>query len=114
MVKLRLYELTYEAVESPTYLNGFRRVGVDRMQAEDMLQNVVDGASKLEQDAASSEKALAMYQHVVANVGKGTGKAALADTAAWKNIENVYGNAAAASQSPDQSSTASIGESGVA
>lgn len=114
MVKLRLYELAYEAVESPTYLNGFRRVGVDRMQAEDMLQNVVDGASKLEQDAASSEKALSMYQHIVANVGKGTGEAALANTAAWKNIENVYGNAAAASRSSEQDPTGSNGESGVA
>lgn len=101
MVKLRLYELTYEAISSPTYLNGFKRVGVDEYRAQDMLRNVVRGAQALEQDVASSERAAAIYSTITNGVASGSldSEDALSNTAAWKNIQNVYGNAAAQSQS---------------
>lgn len=101
MVKLRLYELSYEAISSPTYLNGFRRVGIDEYRAQEMLRNVVSGTKALEQDAASSERATAIYETIMAGVGSGSLDAedTLVNTAAWGNIQNVYGNAAVRFQS---------------
>lgn len=84
MVKLRLYELAYQEIASPTHLNGFRRVGVERFAAEDMLDKVIEATRLLEDDAKSSEKAAAMYGAIVSG-----------ETEARANIERIYGNAAA-------------------
>lgn len=42
IVRLRLYQIVYDALGSPTYLNGFKRVGVDESQAVEAYHEVLD------------------------------------------------------------------------
>lgn len=81
MVKLRLYELVSEAVCSPTYLNGFRRAGVDEGRAADLMERVLAATKELEADVSSNEKSQSMYDAIIGSAE--TTKAA---------IESVYGN----------------------
>ena len=83
MVKLRLYQLIHEAIESPTYLNGFRRVGVEQARVEELLQKVATATAELSDDAQSSEKSQAVYDEIVNGYAS-----------AVANIEAAYGNAA--------------------
>lgn len=103
MVKLRLYELVSEAVCSPTYLNGFRRAGVEELQATDLMDRVLKATKGLEADVSSNEKSQAMYDAIVGS----------AETAK-ETIESVYGNAGvqAEASAAESKGDSSLGESG--
>lgn len=88
MVRLRLCSLINQAVSSPTYLSGFKRVGVTRDQAEELLGRATGMASSLSADADSSEKAREMCDSIIS---------AGARHAAESNISAVYGGAGATS-----------------
>lgn len=66
IVKLRVYQVAFESVSSPTYLAGFQRAGITREQAAKMLDAVQSGVESLasfrnENEAAAS----AMYDEIV-------------------------------------------------
>ncbi len=86
MVRLRLCSLINQAVTSPTYLNGFKRAGVTRDQAEELLGEATRMASALSADADSSEKARVMCDSIISDVAR---------RAAASNIATVYGSAGA-------------------
>lgn len=88
MVRLRLYQLAYEAVSSPTYLNGFRRAGVTEQQAREMLQLVLASTEALSDDVSANEKSQQMYDQIMADSAGGS-------SAAARNIDTVYGSAGA-------------------
>lgn len=100
MVRLRLYQLAYEAIASPTYLNGFRRVGVSERQARDLLDQVISATASLSSDVGANEKSQRMYDEIMAGVPSGgSGAPDASGTAAARNIETVYGSAGAAADS---------------
>ena len=111
MVKLRLYQLVYEAVGSPTYLNGFRRVGVDEYQVLDIYGKVTshfqyggegvnldpsvladfksifesheEDSKELYDAAQPNARASKIYESIQSSA-----------SATYENIVTVYGNAA--------------------
>lgn len=100
MVRLRLYQLAYEAIASPTYLNGFRRAGVSEQQARDLLDQIVSATASLGSDVGANEKSQQMYDEIMAGVPSGDAAAPdVSGTAAAKNIEKVYGSAGAVADS---------------
>ena len=86
MVRLRLCSLIHGIVSSPTYLSGLKRAGVLRESAEALLGNATMMAASLEDDAAASWKAQRMCASVISDDAR---------EAAGKNIDAVYGSAAA-------------------
>lgn len=100
MVRLRIYQLAYEAISSPTYLNGFRRAGVSEQQARELLDQVLAATASLSSDVGANEKSQQMYDEIVGDVIRPDGT--LGDTsasAAARNIETVYGSVGAAAES---------------
>ncbi len=104
MVRLRLCSLINQAVASPTYLSGFKRAGVTRDQAEDLLGKATRMASALSTDADSSEKARAMRDSIISDAAR---------RAAESNISVVYGSAGAASAQRNASAQADARAEGV-
>lgn len=92
MVRLRLYQLAYEAVASPTYLSGFRRAGVSEAQARELLEQVLSATRGLASDVSANEKSQQMYDEIMADGSAGA-------SAAEKNIETVYGSVGAMTES---------------
>lgn len=86
MVRLRLCSLIHGIVSSPTYLSGLKRAGVLRESAEALLGNATMMAASLEDDAAASWKAQRMCASVISDDAR---------EVAGKNIDAVYGSAAA-------------------
>lgn len=99
MVRLRLYQLAYEAMASPTYLNGFRRAGVSEQQARELLSDVLNSTAALASDVGANEKSQEMYEEIVGDVVDSAG--ALGDvssSAAAQNIDAVYGSVGATAE----------------
>lgn len=96
MVRLRLYQLIYEAISSPTYLNGFRRAGVTEKQAHELLENVLLSTAELSDDVGANEKSQEMYDEIVGDVVSPSGRISdVSGSAAYRNINTVYGSAGA-------------------
>lgn len=100
MVRLRLYQLIYEAIASPTYLNGFRRAGVEEQQARDLLERVLRATASLSSDVSANEKSQEMYDEIVGDVIQGDGTLGdVSASAASRNIDTVYGSVGASAES---------------
>lgn len=65
MVRLRLYELVYEAIVSPTYMKGFERVGVTEEAANSLLDSIERDTRSLKDQAAQNELSKSMYDSIV-------------------------------------------------
>ena len=86
MARLRLCSLINQAVSSPTYLNGFRRAGVARDQAQALLAKATQMAEGLAREAASSQKARRICDSIVSEGAR---------AAAAENIARAYESAGA-------------------
>lgn len=90
IVQLRLYQVAFEVVASPTYLAGLMRAGVSQGEAEMLLSTVKARVDGLADFASSNAPAAgAMYEEVEAGYG---GAAA--------NIDRTYGGPVAALSAP--------------
>ena len=111
MVRLRLYQLIYEAIASPTYLNGFRRVGVSQRQAEDLLERVLISTASLSDDVGANEKSQEMFDEIVGDIVTASGGISdVSASAASRNIDTVYGSVGA--QAEAGSASGAEGEEG--
>lgn len=100
MVRLRVYQLAYEAIASPTYLNGFRRAGVTEQQARELLDQVLQATASLSSDVSANEKSQEMYDEIMGDVVRADGTLGdVSASAAARNIESVYGSVGAAAES---------------
>ncbi|WP_321972336.1 serine/threonine-protein kinase [Paratractidigestivibacter sp.] len=97
MVRLRLCSLINQAVSSPTYLSGFKRTGVTRDQAEELVGKAAQMAESLSADADSSTKAREMCDSVISDSAR---------QVAESNIATVFGSAGA---NAAQKSAAALG-----
>lgn len=78
IVQLRLYQVAFESVNSPTYLSGFMNVGVSQAEAQLMLDTVKDKTDKLASFAETNRIAAGAmfdeieqgYEGAVQNVGR--------------------------------------------
>lgn len=86
MARLRLCSLINQAVSSPTYLNGFRRAGVARDQAQALLAKATQMAEGLAREAAPSQKARRICDSIVSEGAR---------AAAAENIARAYESAGA-------------------
>ncbi len=82
IIKLRLYQLIFEAIASPTYLTGFSRVGVTASQAQEMLDRITQAVVSLEDEARQNELSESMFETVTNGYDE-----------AMSNIAYVYENA---------------------
>ena len=80
IVRLRLYQVAFESVNSPTYLEGFRRAGVSRDEVTDLLQRLEDETEGLSDFAETNPSAAdGIYNEIVQG-----------HDAALRNIERTY------------------------
>ena len=113
MVRLRLYQLIYEAISSPTYLNGFRRAGVTEEQAHELLENVLLSTAELSDDVGANEKSQEMYDEIVGDVVSPSGRISdVSGSAAYRNINTVYGSAGAQAEAGSLSAGDASGAEG--
>lgn len=82
IVALRLCQMAHEALASPAHLEGMRRAGVSREEAEALARRVEEQARSLSGFAhANRESAWAMYMEVT-----------LGAEGVRRNVEDVFGN----------------------
>ena len=66
IVRLRLYQVAFESIASPTYLSGFRNAGITEDQANELLDTIYQKTLSMESDKNSNPDASqVMYDEIV-------------------------------------------------
>ncbi|WP_165052652.1 MULTISPECIES: serine/threonine-protein kinase [unclassified Adlercreutzia] len=81
IVRLRLYDVVFQAINSPVYLNGFRRAGISESRVDSLLQEVYQQTLALAGDANKNELTNTLYETIVSGYPN-----------AANNVKNTYNN----------------------
>ena len=82
IVRLRLCDVVFEAINSPVYMAGFYRAGVSPTRAKNLLENVYSTAVALQDEAEMSAITSDLCRNIIENYA-----------AASTNVESTYNNA---------------------
>lgn len=96
IVRLRLCDVVFEAINSPVYLAGFNRAGVSETRVESLLDDVYSMAVSLQADADVNESTATLCDNIIGNYAN-----------AAANVDTTYHNVGA--QAGNYSSSATSG-----
>lgn len=101
IVRLRLCDVVFSAINSPAYLRGFSRAGVTQTQVESLLDEVINQADALEADASANSTTADLQGHIVDNASE-----------AENNVSSTFNNVGSKAQTGSSGSDAKNGASG--
>ena len=84
IVRLRLCDVVFEAINSPVYLAGFNRAGVSETRVNSLLDDVYGIAESLQADASVNESTATLCDNIIDNY-----------SAAANNVSSTYHNVGA-------------------
>lgn len=100
IVRLRLCDVVFEAINSPTYLAGFNRAGISETRVQSLLKQVYDTAKDLQVEAGMSETTEGLCSNILDNYEK-----------AQNNVSSTYHNVGSTASSQSQSDSSVGGSS---